>query len=192
MLPSLPSATTESLRLWERLGQGRRQSFITASDGGRRRGPPSCSLCQQASSHRECVPSILRSRSTPAMEPSGFTVHCPRLCHLLCQYDLIVVDEVSMLTSEHMDRLKAMWGAASCLPCLVLLGDFWQLPGPQRPPSSVQDSEAWREVKILDFKKVHRCKDKKLAKKLDWPSNTSASDEVVEEDLARPQSLDHQ
>ena len=37
---------------------------------------------------------------------------------LLSGYDLIVVDEVSMLTAEHFDRLVAMWHAAGRLPCL--------------------------------------------------------------------------
>ena len=61
---------------------------------------------------------------------------------LLSAYDLVVVDEVSMLTAEHFDRLFAMWQAADRLPCLVFLGDFWQLPGPQKPPSKV--TTVWR------------------------------------------------
>ena len=85
---------------------------------------------------------------------------------LLCAYDLIVVDEVSMLTAEHFDRLVAMWHAADRLPCLVFLGDFWQLPGPQKPPSKVTDSPAWRNVTEINFTAVYRCEDPKLQHKL--------------------------
>ena len=47
---------------------------------------------------------------------------------ILTQYDLVVLDEVSMLTAAQFDRVLAMWRAAERLPCMVLLGDFWQLP----------------------------------------------------------------
>ena len=85
---------------------------------------------------------------------------------LLSPYDLVVVDEVSMLTAEHFDRLVAMWHAADRLPCLVFLGDFWQLPGPQKPPSKVTDSPAWRNVMEINFSMVYRCEDPKLQQKL--------------------------
>ena len=85
---------------------------------------------------------------------------------LLSGYDLVIVDEVSMLTAEHFDRLVAMWHAADRLPCLVFLGDFWQLPGPQKPPSKVTDSPAWRNVTEINFSVVYRCEDPKLQRKL--------------------------
>ena len=85
---------------------------------------------------------------------------------ILTQYDLVVVDELSTLTAEHMDRLDAMWRTADQLPCLVMLGDFWQLPGPQKNSTKVSDSAAWRQVKTLEFTGNHRCQDPKLAKKL--------------------------
>ena len=85
---------------------------------------------------------------------------------ILTQYDLVVVDELSVLTAEHMDRLDAMWRTADRLPCLVMLGDFWQLPGPQKNATKVSDSAAWRCVKLLEFTGSHRCEDPKLAKKL--------------------------
>ena len=85
---------------------------------------------------------------------------------ILTQYDLVVVDELSMLTAEHMGRLDAMRRTADQLPCLVMLGDFWQLPGPQKNSTKVSDSAAWRQVKTLEFTGNHRCQDPKLAKKL--------------------------
>ena len=71
-----------------------------------------------------------------------------------------------MLTAEHFDRLYAMWMAADRLPCMVFLGDFWQLPGPQKPPSKVSDSQAWQHVKQIQFNGTHRCDCPRLAKKL--------------------------
>ena len=85
---------------------------------------------------------------------------------ILTQYDLVVVDEVSMLTAEHFDRIYAMWQTAERLPCVVLLGDFYQLPGPQKPPSRICDSVAYAYTKKMQFDNVHRCKDPALAKKL--------------------------
>ncbi|CAE7433851.1 unnamed protein product, partial [Symbiodinium sp. CCMP2592] len=85
---------------------------------------------------------------------------------ILSSYDLVIVDELSMLTSEHFDRLDTMWRAADRLPCMVFLGDFWQLPGPQQPPSKVSDSQAWNGVKQIMFNTMHRCEDARLAKKL--------------------------
>ena len=85
---------------------------------------------------------------------------------VLSAYDLVVVDEVSMLTAEHFDRLYAMWVAADRLPCMVFLGDFWQLPGPQKPPSKVTGSQAWKHVKEIQFNGMHRCDCPRLAKKL--------------------------
>ena len=49
---------------------------------------------------------------------------------IMTQYDLVIIDELSMLTAEHYDRIYAMWHTAERLPCVVLLGDFYQLPGP--------------------------------------------------------------
>ena len=85
---------------------------------------------------------------------------------ILTQYDLVVVDELSMLTAEQYDRIYAMWQTAEKLPCIVLMGDFYQLPGPQKPPSRICDSAAYTFAKKMHFDTVHRCKDPALAKKL--------------------------
>ena len=85
---------------------------------------------------------------------------------LLTQYDLIIIDEISMLTAEHFDRIVGMWRAASKLPCLVLLGDFWQLPGPQQDAQRVDASMAWKFVKIIPFNEQMRCKDPTLGRKI--------------------------
>ena len=48
---------------------------------------------------------------------------------VMTQYDLIIIDELSMLTAEHYDRIHAMWQTAERLPCVVLLGDFLSVAG---------------------------------------------------------------
>jgi hypothetical protein len=85
---------------------------------------------------------------------------------VLTQYDLVVVDEISMLSEDNWNRIVAMWKAADMLPVVVCMGDFWQLPGPQKPPSSVQDSPGWKLVRTTELHKVFRCKDPVLADKL--------------------------
>ncbi|CAK0903522.1 unnamed protein product, partial [Prorocentrum cordatum] len=65
------------------------------------------------------------------------------------------------------DRLVAMWLAADRQVCMVCLGDFWQLPGPQKPPSNVVDSAGWGTWACpIEFHQVFRCKDEKLGDKL--------------------------
>ena len=86
---------------------------------------------------------------------------------ILTQYDMVVIDEISMLSKGNWDRIVAMWLAADRQVCLVCLGDFWQLPGPQKPPSNVMDSAGWGAwARSIEFHEVFRCKDQKLADKL--------------------------
>ena len=47
---------------------------------------------------------------------------------IMTQYDLIILDEISMLTDAQFEKIVAMWSAADKIPCILLLGDFWQLP----------------------------------------------------------------
>ena len=87
---------------------------------------------------------------------------------IMTQYDLIILDEVSMLTDKHFDRVVAMWQAADKLPCILLLGDFWQLPIVESDASRCEESCLWRpNVKVVNFTEQVRCKDQALQKKLD-------------------------
>ena len=87
---------------------------------------------------------------------------------ILTQYDLIVLDEVSMLTDVQFERVVAMWNAADRLPCIVLLGDFWQLPVADRKARRCEESELWRpNVKVINFREQVRCKDPYFQKILD-------------------------
>ena len=98
----------------------------------------------------------------------AFLLHCDKneSLPILTQYDLVVIDEVSMLSEKSFDRITEMWLAAGKLCCLVVLGDFWQLPGPHKPPSRASDSFGWRFVKIVNFVKVFRCTDERLGHKV--------------------------
>ena len=55
---------------------------------------------------------------------------------LMTQYDFIVIDELSQLCDVHFDFIAQLWEAAGRRPCLLLTGDFHQLP-PIRAPGRV-------------------------------------------------------
>ena len=87
---------------------------------------------------------------------------------ILTQYDLVVLDEVSMLTATHFERVLAMWCAAERLPCMVLLGDFWQLPVVEKGEGRCDESPVWKQnVMVIHFHEQIRCKDARLQRKLD-------------------------
>lgn len=72
-----------------------------------------------------------------------------------------------MLTAEQFDRVAAMWSAADKLPCLLLVGDFWQLPVVDRTAKRCDESLLWQaNVKVVNFREQVRCKDPDLKKKL--------------------------
>eukprot|EP00438_Fugacium_kawagutii_P003786 Skav236047 [mRNA] locus=scaffold3600:10170:11207:+ [translate_table: standard] len=87
---------------------------------------------------------------------------------IMTQYDLIVLDEISMLTDEQFEKVLAMWQAADKMPCLLLLGDFWQLPIVDPEKRRCDQSLLWRKnVRVINFREQVRCKDPKLQEKLD-------------------------
>jgi ATP-dependent exoDNAse (exonuclease V) alpha subunit len=81
-------------------------------------------------------------------------------------YDMVVVDEFSLLSKEHFERLLKMWRAAEKLPTLIFVGDRFQLPG-------MGDSRPWhsqafrKECKSITLRMLHRCKDVAFARILD-------------------------
>ena len=84
----------------------------------------------------------------------------------MTQYDMVIIDEISMLSANDFDRIVAMWRAASKLPCLVLLGDFWRLPGPHRGATRLDSIPAWVFVNVIPFKELVRSQDPLLNRKL--------------------------
>ena len=83
-------------------------------------------------------------------------------------HELLLRMQVSMLTAPHFERILAMWKYADQLPCLVLLGDFWQLPVVEKDVARCDASEAWaNHVKTITFREQVRCKCPALQHKLD-------------------------
>ena len=84
---------------------------------------------------------------------------------ILSQYDVVIIDEVSMLTTKQFERIVEMWKAAEKLPCLVLLGDFWQMPVVDAQAKRCEVSRAWApNIEEIEFYEQVRCKDKVLQK----------------------------
>ena len=69
----------------------------------------------------------------------AFLFHRPLVESLgiMAAYDLIVIDEAFQLVEEHFARLHEMWLAAAKAPCVVMAGDEWQLPPPDREQRSL-------------------------------------------------------
>ena len=87
---------------------------------------------------------------------------------IMTQYDLVIIDEVSMLTDEHFEHILALWKYAEQLPCVVLLGDFWQLPVVDKQAQRCECSPAWAtHVRVIPFHEQVRCKCPALQQKLD-------------------------
>ena len=82
-------------------------------------------------------------------------------------YDLIIIEEVGQLSQALFERIMQLWEAADQLPTIVLVGDFWQLPGVE--PTNAKDSPMWHSVRVKKRKlyTMHRCKCKELQHKLD-------------------------
>ena len=81
-----------------------------------------------------------------------------------------------MLTAPHFERIVSMWKDADQLPCMILLGDFWQLPVVDPEAKSCEKSAAWiTTVKVIPFLEQVRCKDPNLQKKLNIPRTAQPS-----------------
>ena len=95
-----------------------------------------------------------------------------------------------MLTAAHFERIHAMWKYADQLPCLVLLGDFWQLPVVDKEANCCDESQAWSlHVKTIPFTEQVRCKCPKLQHKLDILC-AAQYEAAEEEDPARAPCLE--
>ncbi|CAE7260998.1 unnamed protein product [Symbiodinium microadriaticum] len=75
---------------------------------------------------------------------------------LMTGYHLIVIDEAFQLVEEHFEGLHQMWLAAGRVPCLVLAGDEWQLPPPDRMQRSLAHHPEWKFVYKVELHHVWR------------------------------------
>eukprot|EP00973_Karenia_brevis_P072595 10084327-Karenia_brevis.AAC.1 len=73
----------------------------------------------------------------------------------MAPFDLVMVDEFSLLTKKQFERLMKQWQAAEKIPALLFLGDKLQLPG-------MGDERAWhhpawnKELKHCELRRVWR------------------------------------
>ena len=76
----------------------------------------------------------------------AFLFHRPLVESLgiMAAYDLIVIDEAFQLVEDDFARLHEMWLAAAKAPCLVMAGDEWQLPPPDREQRNLACHPKWR------------------------------------------------
>ncbi|CAK0908773.1 unnamed protein product [Prorocentrum cordatum] len=86
---------------------------------------------------------------------------------LMTVYDLVVVDEVSLLDCPQFERMLKLWSVAEKVPALVFLGDKYQLPGvgETRP----WESCAWDRPRCYHVKldETWRCKEQRFQDILD-------------------------
>ena len=101
---------------------------------------------------------------------AGLLLHRPlsEALAILSQYDLVIIDEISMVEKTDFERVVRMWQAAEKLPCLLLVGDFEQLPGASKTYERADRSPLWTQhVYVMEFHEMLRCKgDKTLQRKL--------------------------
>ncbi|CAK0885979.1 unnamed protein product [Prorocentrum cordatum] len=98
---------------------------------------------------------------------------------LMTMYDLVVVDEVSLLDCPQFERMVKLWSVAEKVPALVFLGDKYQLPGVGE--TRAWESAAWSRparyhVKLHD---AWRCKEERFEKILDEIRTAKPSQETL-------------
>ena len=104
---------------------------------------------------------------------------------IMTQYDAVFIDELSMITEEHFGRIVGMWKGAGKIPALILMGDFWQLPGPFKTPQKLDELDDWDDhVRIVRFTESVRCKDPVLLRKIN-ALRTARPDENMLRDICR-------
>ena len=99
---------------------------------------------------------------------AAFKLFQPRIESLptMQAYDLVVVDEFSLLDGPQFELLLAIWHAAERIPVLLFLGDRHQLPG-------MGSIRPWhlpvfaKQCKRIELRKMWRCKDTLHAKILE-------------------------
>ncbi len=85
---------------------------------------------------------------------------------LMASYDLIVVEEVSLVSVWIFERLLRLWNAAAKRPALVFVGDFRQLRNIDG--QRVCETPKWRnEVQVRELNVMRRCKCEILKWKLE-------------------------
>ena len=79
---------------------------------------------------------------------------------LMTSYDMVVVDEISLLDLPHFETLLKMWHAADKLPALVILGDKYQLPAVDAVKKGRPwQSAAWKKCRLITLHQASKTED---------------------------------
>ena len=84
---------------------------------------------------------------------------------MMCEHDLVIIDEVGQLSRWIFERLMRLWRHADRRPAFVLAVDFCKLRGVD--PTRACDSPAWAEVECRELKTMRRCQCEELRWKLE-------------------------
>ncbi|CAK0844936.1 unnamed protein product [Prorocentrum cordatum] len=100
---------------------------------------------------------------------AAFKLHEPisESLHRMTDFDLVVVDEVSLLSCDSFERILKLWSVAGKVTALVFLGDKRQLPGVE--PTRPWESAAWKQPRCFHVKltETWRCKEERFQEILD-------------------------
>eukprot|EP00969_Alexandrium_andersonii_P128652 5685096-Alexandrium_andersonii.AAC.1 len=64
-------------------------------------------------------------------------------------YDMVVIDEISLLDCPQFERILKLFNVAEKVPALVILGDKYQLPG-------VGDTRPWHSLSLIHISEPTR------------------------------------
>ncbi|WP_321777546.1 ATP-dependent DNA helicase [Sulfurimonas sp.] len=121
--------------------------------------------------------------SIEELEKSGKFLIKKKIKKLISSMSLIVIDEISMVSDTLMQMIKLRLNQADFKGCVLVVGDFLQLPPVVRGGGEVKfafESESWNEFefKKIELTHIYRTDDKKFIELLG-----SIRDGFVDEDI---------
>lgn len=102
---------------------------------------------------------------------------------ILCSIDLIVIDEISMVSDTLLEMIKLRLTQANFSGSLLVVGDFLQLPPVVRGYSEVKfafESPSWREFnfEIIELTHIYRTSDKYFIDLLSYVRDGFINEEI--------------
>ena len=94
----------------------------------------------------------------------GFHKDLKEVLHTFELYDAVFIDEFPQLQYELWERVVSLWEATHRRVCLVIIGDFLQLPS--IAGTNASDSYTWKDVTTITLHQMVRCKCPLLDKQL--------------------------
>ena len=98
---------------------------------------------------------------------------------LMTMYDLVVVDEVSLLDCPQFERMVKQWSVANKVPAFVFFGDKYQQPGVGE--TRAWESAAWKKPQCfhVTLDEAWRCKEQRFQDILDEIGTDMPSEETL-------------